>query len=292
MIAHALLALMLAAGTDQTLPVKKGMRLEIHSLSGDVDVKVWTRDEVRIESPDAERDAVDIRSGERTLVIRGRRHGGPARSIDLTITVPSWMPVDVEGAAGDVTLSGLEADVSVETVKGDIVIRGGAGVVSARSVQGRVIIEEAKGRIEAQTVNRSIRLAGISGDIVAGTTNGRIELDRIDTSNLDAYTINGGIVYDGAVKDNGTYRLTTHNGSISLTIPERASAALQVRTYGGSFRSTFPVRVENTERRNRFTATIGGGSARIELESFNGEISLRRPGEPPPRDGRERGRNR
>jgi hypothetical protein len=34
-----------------------------------------------------------------------------------------------------------------------------------------------------------------------------------------------------------------------------------VRTYGGSFRSTFPVKLDDPDRRNRFTLTLGDGSA-------------------------------
>jgi GNAT superfamily N-acetyltransferase len=69
---------------------------------------------------------------------------------------------------------------------------------------------------------------------------------------------------------------------------ESPDATLRVRTYGGSFRSTFPVKLDDPDRRNRFTLTLGDGSARVELESFNGGIALRRPTDPRPLTGRER----
>ena len=68
-----------------------------------------------------------------------------------------------------------------------------------------------------QTVNDSIQIADVSGDVTAGTTNGSIVLERIDTSNLDAYTVNGTISFDGAIKDKGSYRVTTHNGEVSMS---------------------------------------------------------------------------
>src|SRR6185369_2497237 len=110
------------------------------------------------------------------------------------------------------------------------------------------------------------------------STNGSIILDRIDSGNVDLYTVNGNISYDGAIKDKGLYRLTTHNG---------LNALLTVRTYNGGFRSTFPI--GDPEKRNkRFTVTLGNGSAHVELESFGGTISLRRPGDPRPETERKR----
>src|SRR5436189_181578 len=79
----------------------------------------------------------------------------------------------------------------------------------------------------------------IDADLSAESTNGSIILDRIDSSNVDLYTVNGNISYDGPIKDKGLYRLTTHNGLIAIAVPERANITLSGRTYNGSIRSTF-----------------------------------------------------
>jgi DUF4097 and DUF4098 domain-containing protein YvlB len=79
--------------------------------------------------------------------------------------------------------------------------------------------------------------------------------------------------------------LTTHNGTIGLAVPDKANATLSVRTYRGGFRSSFPVKRDDQNEKRRFTMTFGSGSARVELESFNGSIALRRPGDPEPEAG-------
>lgn len=290
MTAHILLALMLVGQTEETVQVRRGTRLDVRNTVGDVVVKTWNRDEVKVEADHSTRESVEVRQSDGTVYVRGRSRNGPTRAIDYQITVPSWMAVTVSGTAADVFIEGVGGEVSVETNRGDVSIRGGSGFISAKSVAGDIVIEQAKGRVEAQTVNAGIRLADVTGDITVGTTNGSIELDRIDTTNLDAYTVNGGIAYDGTIKDRGVYRLTTHNGLVSLAVAERADATFNVRTYGGEFRSSFAVKIENPERRNRFTFTLGNGNARVELESFNGNIRLRRPGEPRPQSERDRER--
>ncbi len=141
-----------------------------------------------------------------------------------------------------------------------------------------------------RAVNEGIRLADISGDLSAESTNGSIILDRIDSANVDLYTVNGNISYDGPLKDKGLYRLTTHNGMIAIPIAERSNVTLSARTYNGSIRSTFPLPTEaSSERRTkRLNLTLGNGSAHVELESFGGTIALRRPGEPRPETERRR----
>ena len=288
MLATLLLAMMAITPTDQTVQVGKGTKLDVNNFAGDVNIKVWDKDAVRVEVNNSDRETVDVNKGEQTLTIRSRSvRGGRPRSLDYTISVPSWMAITVAGTYADVTMEGVGADVSVETTHGDVKVRGGSGFVSLKSVQGEITLEKARGRVEVRAVNESIHLADIAGDLSAESTNGSIILDRIDSANVDLYTVNGNISYDGAIKDKGLYRLTTHNGLIAMPIADKANAMLTVRTYNGGFRSTFPVG-DPDKRNKRFNVTLGNGSAHVELESFGGTISLRRPSDPRPETERRR----
>jgi DUF4097 and DUF4098 domain-containing protein YvlB len=296
MIAQLLLATMAVTTTDQTVQVAKGTKLSVNNFAGDVIVKTWDKDAVRVEVNHSDREMVDIKQVDQTLSVRSRStRGGPSRSLDYTISVPSWMAIGVSGTYADVKAEGVGGDVSIETTHGDITVRGGSGFISLKSVQGEIVLEKAKGRVEVRAVNEGIRLADISGDLSAESTNGSITLDRIDSVNVDLYTVNGGISYDGPIKDKGLYRLTTHNGLIALPIPERANITLSARTYNGTIRSTFPLPGDTGERRaKRVALTLGNGSAHVELESFSGAIALRRPADPRPeidRRRRDRGDN-
>ena len=279
------------AQTDQTVPVQKGTRLEISNFAGDVKIVTWDRDAVRVEAEHSDRQSVEIRPGEQRLIIRGNSRNGGMRSIDYTFSVPKWMSITVNGNYTDVDMQGVGGDVNVETTRGDINVSGGTGFISLKSVQGSISLSNAKGRMDIMNVNDDIHVADVSGDLTAGTTNGSITLERIDSSNVDAYTVNDNISYDGPIRDKGVYRLTSHNGGISLAVPDRTNATMSIRTYQGGFRATFPVKVEDQSSRRRFSLTLGDGSARVEIETFNGSIMLRRPGETPPSNRRDRDRN-
>jgi len=293
MLATALLVLMAATQTDQTVQVQKGTRLDINNFAGDVSIKVWDKDAVRVQVTHSDRETIDIKPGDQSLLIRSHSSRGPQRSLDYQITVPKWMPISVNGIYADVTLEGTGGDLTIDTNRGDIKVIGGSGFMSLKSMQGEIDVSKSKGRVEIRAMNEGIHLADISGDVSAESTNGSLILDRIDSSNVDLYTVNGNISYDGPIKDKGIYRLTTHNGLIGLSVPEKVNATLMVRTYNGGVKSTFPLKLDDQNPRKRFTLTYGDGSARVELESFGGTIALRRPGEPRPeteRRGSGRGR--
>jgi DUF4097 and DUF4098 domain-containing protein YvlB len=294
MLAELILAMVAVVPTDQTVNVAKGTKLDVNNFAGDVSIKVWDKDAVRVEATHSDREIVDIKQGDQVLTVRSRStRGGPPRSLDYTISVPKWMAISVTGTYADVTMDGVGGDVTVDTTRGDIKVVGGSGFVSLKSVQGEIVLEKAKGRVEVRAVNEGIRLADISADLSAESTNGSIILDRIDSANVDLYALNGNISYDGAIKDKGLYRLTTHNGMIAMPVPEKANATVMLRTYTGGIRSTFPLPGDSEQRRNkRMTLTLGNGSAHVELESFGGTISLRRPGEARPETERRRTREK
>lgn len=265
------------AAQDTTVTVERGTRLHVDNHRGEVLITTWGRDAVRVratELGDRQRLAV-TRSGS---VLRVRPDGsrGPQEA-DLEIVIPAWMDVRVEGNQLDVGIRGGQGEISIETIGGDVVVQGGAGLVAVRTIQGEVTIRGARGRIEAVSVNEDVTLSDIGGDLYVETTNGDITLHGIRSTSARATTVNGDIDYRGTIRDNGRYIFATHNGDIGVTVAAATNAMVTVSTYHGEFESEFPVRLTGATRDRQFNFTLGSGSARLELESFNGEIRLRRP---------------
>ena len=154
---------------------------------------------------------------------------------------------------------------------------GGTGTVSLKSVQGDVTLEKARGRIDLSSVNEAIAARRISGDLTAETVNGDVTLEQIESANSEATTVNGDVTYDGTIKDGGRYRFSTHDGDLRIAVPEGANVATFVSTFNGEFNACFPIQLTGRAK-HRFSFTIGSGSARLEIESFNGDIRLCRPG--------------
>jgi hypothetical protein len=285
--AGALATLALAQQTDTIISVRPGTRLDVENFGGEVVVRTWDRDAVRIAATHSSRDVVEIDFTESVLSVGASSHRGPPAMVDYQITAPASMPLNVSGVYTDVTVEGARGEVGVETVQGDVRVTGGSGTVCVSSVQGDVVLEGTRGRIHASSVNGGATVTDASGEVLAETINGDIVLDRVESGSVEASTVNGAVSYDGTIRNDGRYRFATHNGDVSVAVPADANATVSVATFNGEFGSTFPVTLTETRRGKRFSFTLGSGSARIELESFDGTIHLRRPGEAPPGDGEE-----
>lgn len=275
--------------TDETVPVTKGTRLVIDNMAGEVVIRSWDRDQLRVQARHSTRTTIGIRPRGTNLVVSGSSSHGPTGSIDYEITAPAWMAVKIDGPYNFITVDGVQGEVVAETVRGDIIIKGGTGFVSAESVEGEVIVEGARGRINVSSVNEGITVTGASGQIVAESVNGSIRMTKIESTSVEAGTVNGNIIYEGNAARGGKYRFTTHNGTVTVAVPESSDATFTVRTYQGSFNSDLPTKCDSpTNRGKRAVCTIGNGNAEFELESFGGSIRLRKPGTiPPARDKRD-----
>ncbi len=273
----ALAALAALQQTDTTFAVRPGSRLEINNFGGEIAVRAWDRSEVRLHAQHSSRDRIEVSADGQVVTVKASNRRGPPQSVDYDVTVPKGMALTLSGLYTDIKVTGVDAEISAETVQGEITVSGGSGYVSLKSVQGAVTLEGCRGRIEVSSVNEGVTVRGCNGDINAETVNGDIELTGIESSAVDASTVNGDITYEGALRDAGRYRLSTHDGDVNVTIPARSNASVTVATLNGDFESCFPVQLTGVTPRHRFTITIGSGSAKVELESFNGDIKLRQP---------------
>jgi DUF4097 and DUF4098 domain-containing protein YvlB len=273
--------------TDRTLPVARGARLTVDNYAGQVTIRAWSRDEVRVQARHMPRTRITMTSGPRGLAVSASGMRGPASAVEYEISIPAWMPVDVDCTYATIAVAGTESDVTAETVRGDIHITGGT-VVSADAVDGDVLIEASTGRVAASSVNRGIRIVGASGDIAAETTNGPIVLSGITSETVDAGAVNGALLYDGTPSPRGRYRLSTHNGPIEVALPEGVGAVFTLRTYRGSLASDLALEGGGDPGRGRRVAyTLGGGGAEFDLESFGGRVHVRRSGGAAATDSRD-----
>src|SRR2546426_738049 len=131
-----LAALALMQQTDTTVPVRAGARLEISNFGGEIAVKTWNRNAVRVMAEHSSRDRIRVDASDQVVRVKteaGRR--GPSQ-IDYAVTVPAWMALNLSGVYTDIKVDGAQNEITAETVQGEITVLGGAGNVSLKSVMG------------------------------------------------------------------------------------------------------------------------------------------------------------
>ena len=285
----------LAQSTDTTISVERGMRLNLRNQEGEVRVTTWQRDAVRIVATAVNGLRIDAQLSGSVLRVRpsasrdvGERTGGRRRrdrerreawelgdAVEFEVTVPAYLDIELSGVETEMTVTGTTGNISVATSEGAIVIRGGDGFVYAHSSDGNIRIEDARGRIEVSSSSGDLWVRDVSGEVTAETVDGDVSLVNVDSPQITARTVDGAVTFGGPVHARGRYRLSTHDGDVTVTIPQGTNATVSVATYEGDFETQFPVTLQGA-RGHRIDFVLGNGSATLVLESFQGDVRLLR----------------
>lgn len=262
---------------DTTFSVRQGQRLLIDNFSGDVHVMAWGKDAIRLATSHSRRTRIDVESSASEVQISSHGHMGPG-SAEMDLSIPHWMPIQVQGVQTDISIEGTRGEVKAQTVHGDIQLVGGGNFVSLSSVDGAVKVVGARGRVQVSSVNDGVELNDIVGDISAESVNGNVVLVRSDSKSIEASTINGGVLFDGQTQRGGVYTFSTHNGDILVGLPDKPDVSVSVSTFGGNFSTFLPIQLTETKKHKPITFVLGSGDAQLELESFQGAIRLEKLG--------------
>jgi DUF4097 and DUF4098 domain-containing protein YvlB len=271
----ALLATLLAAPAgDTTVAVARGTRLSVNNHAGRITVTAWNRDEVQVRSVSSDEDAeIRVERSGTELLVSQRMRYGPAE-IDLTINVPAWMAVSLQGIETDIVVSGTAAPVRAQSVEGMVTISGGTDNVALSSVEGDVSADGVRGNLDIQAVDGNVTVRNLSGALNVQTVDGDALLESVTSSSVRVSSVDGDIRFSGAIAPNGSYAFKTHDGNISIRPAGALNATVTVSTWSGEFESATPVTISGSQEGNRFSFTMGTGSARLELEAFDGLIRL------------------
>lgn len=256
---------------QREVAVERDARLALSSLSGTLVIQGWERDVVRLDRGEGTVRTTSRRGTVQVVTDRPQGQGS------FHLQIPVWMAVTVNGINLEVTVRDVLAPIRVETVNGDIRVEGGREEIRLESVSGTVRLESGRGTIRLESVHGNLVGERLAGEVRAETTNGSVVLQGVELRELQAESVNGDLTWDGSVSDGGQYRLGTHNGSVRVRLPSTTDAAVTATTWHGDLRSDFPVRTTPGGLGRTIRFTLGrGGSTRIDLTTFQGEITIDR----------------
>ena len=275
-LALLVMATQQTATLDTTIAVRPETRLEVSAAAGSIDVKTWDRAAVRVIATPSRGATPQVTLDGAVLRVSAQVPGGRIDLVDYQITVPRRM--DLKLGWGDVDITVHDAEGAVEARNsggaGTITISGGRGTIDAQSIDGPIVIRHARGRMIARSTNAAVAIDSSSGDVDAQSTMNHVTLTAIETHNLRATSVGGVVKFSGPFFPDGRYDLSSHSGSIWLTVPAPINATVSVATVNGAFTSGVPHDIVERRRRGIFTARFGDGRAQVSVESFNGAIVL------------------
>lgn len=256
--------------------------VEIENPAGSIRVTGWNRDEIEVSGTLGQgADALEWTGSARRARIEVETSGNP-RGIrsDLEFRVPAGSRLRIESFAASIDVSDVKGSVKAESVDGSIHISGAADEVSAETVNGSVEISGAAKRVNAESVNGPVSISGAGGEIAATTVNGALTVSAgavVENGHLE--TVNGHIRFEGTLGRRATLDIESVSGSVELVLPAQASADFSISTFSGEIDTAFggtSVRTTPHTPQKELTFAVGGGDAKITIETLSGNVEIRK----------------
>lgn len=264
---------------DTTVELARGGLVQLSSVAGQIKVTGEDRSDVRIRA-EIERGQLETSYTRSRIAITTRSVGGRQSGARMDVSVPRGTRVIVRTVSGRVEIFDTEGEVTANTTSGSIDVRGAREQVELTSVSASIELERASGTISLRTTSGSLKAEEVSGRMEAETVSGTISIEDGRLEGLVADAVSGRISYSGTLAQSGSYRLNTHSGGVSLTLPSDVGASLSLQTFSGRISSEFPLTMQPGEtggrRGRRMEFTLGGGGARVTAGAFSGSINIRR----------------
>jgi DUF4097 and DUF4098 domain-containing protein YvlB len=263
---------------DTTLAIARDGLVDLGNVSGEIRVSASDRRDVRIVAS-MERGRFELSASETRIGLRTRSAGNRQSSATIEVQVPIGTRVTASTVSGLVEVRGTQAEVVAKSVSGRVDVRGARNRLDVETVSGTLDLRDVQGRMNIEGVSTDIELDQAVGEVTAETVSGSVRIRRSRLSGLRAEAVSGTITYEGNLDASGSYRMNTHSGNITLTLPADVGARLELETFSGRISSDFPLTLQpgqSTGRGRRMDFTLGNGGARVTAGAFSGNITIRR----------------
>ena len=169
-----------------------------------------------------------------------------------------------------------DADLRVETGDGSIKAENLTGLVDLHSGDGSLTVSAIKGSLQMRTGDGGIDANNIDGKISAVSGDGHITIEgRFDV--LQAKSGDGRIkvrVLNGSKLD-GSWSLSSGDGSIEVAIPSDLSADVDAHSGDGSVSTEVPLTIQGTISKSQVRGKLNGGGQTLTIHTGDGAIRLK-----------------
>lgn len=272
-------------------PIDPRGTVEISNVRGLITVSAWARSMVAVTGTLGADTRLIFEGAGNRMVVRAERissgstgwlswgGSGPNEDTVLQVHVPWGASLELEAVSADIHVLGIKSSdrLQVETVSGDVDLQASTGRLDISSVSGDVAFVGRAQRAEAESVSGDLRLRGIDGELSVDTVSGEADVAQSRLRQIDSGSVSGDLDFDVELVGNASVDIETMSGEITLSLPASLSATLRAETFSGSLHADFPVQiVDRAGPGSQMHGKLGAGDARIELESFSGDIRVRK----------------
>ena len=263
-------------------------RVSIENVRGAINVTGWDRDQVAVTGTLGEGSKFSITGSGPSVTVRVENEhegswsffggNGPKEDSVLNVSVPRGSALDVEAVSADVEVKGITGsrEIELESVSGDVRAEARADRAELGSVSGDVTFAGETRDVVLETVSGDIDARRADGRIKSESVSGNITLEAGMLDELTAGTVSGDVEIVATGIGSGRIAVESMSGDVYLGVPAALSARIEAETFSGSIDSDFGKVVDEDGPGTTLDVTVGKGDAEITLESFSGDVKVRR----------------
>ncbi|HEX7815641.1 DUF4097 family beta strand repeat-containing protein [Dyella sp.] len=264
--------------------------IDITNIKGNVTITAWDRNQVQVSGSLGEgAKPLEITGSNNNLSIKVEPLGSKSgwfnwnsdtrmSSSTLEIRVPKAASLNVGVISAPLGIDGIDGgDIKVNSVSGKIRISARSPSVTANSVSGSIELAGHAEAVNLQTVSGDILAPSVGSQAQLQTVSGRIRVNGGPWQKLNLSTVSGDVQLGGGVNANGSYSIDSMSGDVQLAFPSDLSAAIHATSFSGDLRSDFGTPKKNEHGPgSELNATAGSGSAKVTVETFSGDLRIKR----------------
>lgn len=270
-------------------PASASAQINVSNVKGEVTITAWDRNELQVGGrlgDGAQPLAITGTDDKLTVAVQAQGKGGwfnwgsdnqMGPSV-LELHVPKSASLKVEVVSAPVGIDGTDGGtIALDTVSGKLRINSRTPMLTANSVSGSIEVAGHADNANLQTVSGDILAPSIGYHAELQTVSGRIHVNGGPWQRLTLSTVSGDVQVGGNLVAGGTLGIDSMSGDVQLQLPSTLSSTIHASTFSGDLRSDFgqPNKAEHGPG-SELQTTVGDGKAKIRVETFSGDLRIRK----------------
>jgi hypothetical protein len=251
-----------------------------HSVETDLDISVPRKAAVTVTS---HRGDVNISGRDGNVDISAQRSDTSVEDVTGSVKISQDKgTVRVQQIRGDVHVGSRLNEVSVSDVKGSLQLEGEfQESVKLERIAKTVTFKSSRTDMEFSRLDGSLELDSdelradqVTGPLHLTTRSKNIRLDSV-SGDIRLQDDNGSV--EVAMRTVGNVQIDNRNGTVQLSLPDKAGFRLDARVRDGEIQSDFPeLKVSNEDREARASGSVGNGLSHIVINNQHEGVEIRR----------------
>lgn len=198
--------------------------------------------------------------------------GASGNNVEIIAIKKADNQKDLDEIEIDISHSANEIEVETELGDSDSWFRNN----TSGQVTYEIIVPGFTELDSVETVNGDVTVSGVSGNVSAESVNGDLDISDL-VGDVSLSTVNGS-VNAAFAKCEGEQSIKTEtvNGRVTISLPESSDVQITADTLNGGINGRdFGLETDKGFVGSDLNGKIGGGSARLNIDTVNGSIKIR-----------------